>query len=173
MHSHKLNGPGLKYELAICLKTGKIVWVNGPFIGSTNDGTIFRQHGLSDSLFPEEAVEVDGGCKGNDEMKNPNVGMSSKERKMKSKVQAQHEAVNGCLKQFDVLTTHFRHMKPNGEGMMAKHGRCFNAVAAIVQLRFMLGENAFDEVVDYDVNYFQTAAASTTTGTSRLRLLQQ
>ena len=107
MHSHKLNGPAVKYEAANCLKTGHIVWTNGPFVGSKNDGTIFRDHGLSQRLHAEEAVEVDGGYKGDHKMKNPSVGMNSKERKKKSIARAQHEAVNGRLKQFGVLTTHF------------------------------------------------------------------
>ena len=41
MYSHKLNGPGLKYEVAVCLKTGQIVWISGPFVGSKTDSTIF------------------------------------------------------------------------------------------------------------------------------------
>ena len=27
----KLNGPGLKYELGVCIKTGRILWLNVPF----------------------------------------------------------------------------------------------------------------------------------------------
>ena len=27
--SHKFNGPGLRYEVALCIRTGDIVWVNG------------------------------------------------------------------------------------------------------------------------------------------------
>ena len=152
MYSHKLNGPGLKYEVAVCLKTGHIVWINGPFVASVNDGTIFRE-GLSGLLFDEEAVEVDGGYKGDDKMKLPSMGINSSKRKMKSNVRAQHEAINGRLKQFGVLTTHFRHL-PNKEDMMEKHGKCFKAVAVIVQLRLMLGEKIFEDGVDYDVNYF-------------------
>ena len=30
-YSYKFKGPGLRYEVAICIKTGWIVWVNGPF----------------------------------------------------------------------------------------------------------------------------------------------
>ena len=30
-YSHKFKGPGLRYEVAICIKTGCIVWVIGPF----------------------------------------------------------------------------------------------------------------------------------------------
>lgn len=40
MYSHKMNGPGIKYELAVCLKTAMIVWVNGPFVGEANTTTL-------------------------------------------------------------------------------------------------------------------------------------
>ena len=153
MYSHKLNGPGVKYEVGVCIKTGKIIWINGPFVGSKSDGKIFRDD-LSTLLCIDEAVEVDHGYAGDDKMKIPSIGFSSKERKMKSNVRAQHEAVNGRLKQFGVLTTHFRHMKPGKEEMMRKHGMCFNAVAVITQLKFIAGESIFEDGLLYDVNYF-------------------
>ena len=155
MYSHKLNRPCLKYEVGVCLKTGNIVWTSGPFVGSKNDGAIFRE-GLSKLLYDEEAVEVDGGYGGDKKMKPPMMGMDSKERKMKSIARAQHEAVNGRLKQFNVLTCHFRHTtKPNRDGMMKKHGMCFNAVAVITQLKLTSGvESIFEDGLEYDVNYF-------------------
>ena len=155
MYSHKLNGPALKYEVGVCLMTGRIVWVNGPFEGSANDATIFK-NGLSLVLHDEEKVECDRGYKGDDKMMVPNMGFDSKERKMKSNARAQHEAVNGRLKQFNVLTCHFRHMKTNAEGTMKqKHKLCFNAVAVITQLKFTVGGEAiFERGLEYDVNYF-------------------
>eukprot|EP00536_Pseudo-nitzschia_multiseries_P013950 jgi/Psemu1/36962/gm1.36962_g len=153
MYLHKLNGPGMKYKVGVCLKTGWIVWINGPFVGSANDATIFKE-GLSTLLHDDEGVEVDRGYKGDDKMKLPDMGMISKQRKMKAKARAQHETVNGRLKIFNVLTTHFQHMKPNRQGMMQKHGMCFNAVAVITQLKFASGETTFDDGLEYDVNYF-------------------
>ena len=74
---------------------------------------------------------------------------------MKSNARAQQEAVNGRLKHFNVLTTHFRHMKPNREGMMKKHGMCFNAVAVITQMKFTIGKECiWEDGLEYDVNYF-------------------
>jgi hypothetical protein len=40
-YSEKMNGPGVKYEVGVCVQTGMIVWFNGPFVASTNDDTIF------------------------------------------------------------------------------------------------------------------------------------
>ena len=154
MFSHKFNGPGLKYEVGICLQTGHIVWINGPFEGGMSDSKIFREEGLSTLLYDQEAVEVDRGYGGDSRLKTPQVNWNRKERQMKSNARSQHEIVNGRLKIFNVLTTHFRHMKPNKEGMMAKHQMCFHAVAVITQLKFLLGERIFKAGLDYDVDYF-------------------
>ena len=105
-------------------------------------------------LCVDEAVEVDHGCKGDDEMKTPSLGFNGEETKTKSNARAQHEAVNGRLKQFGVLTAHFRHMKPSKEEMMRKHGMCFNAVAVITQLEFIAGESIFEDGLVHDVNCF-------------------
>ena len=42
-YSHKFKGPGLQYEIAVCIRTGKIVSYNGPFeCGRWPDLNIFR-----------------------------------------------------------------------------------------------------------------------------------
>eukprot|EP00536_Pseudo-nitzschia_multiseries_P001354 jgi/Psemu1/3171/gm1.3171_g len=153
MYSNKFNGPGVKYEVGVCLKTGWIVWINRPFVGSKNDGTIFKE-GLSNLLHDNKAVEVYRGYRGDDKMKPPDMGFTRKERKMKSNAWALHETVNGRLKIFNVLTLHFRHMKPDTQGMMQKHKICFKAVAVITQLKFASGETTFKDGLEYDVNYF-------------------
>ena len=149
MHSHELNGPGVKHETAVCIKTSLIVWINGPFVGGKHDSVIFRE-GLSNQLFDDEAVECDAGHGNDGKLRTPEMGESRVDRKMKANVWAQHEAVNERLKQFNVLTTHFRHMKPNREGMMKRHKMCFTAVAVITQLKFMHGMKTFGGV-DCDV----------------------
>jgi hypothetical protein len=43
LYSYKLNGPGLRYEIAVCIATGQIVWINGPYKPARwVDITIFR-----------------------------------------------------------------------------------------------------------------------------------
>ena len=106
MHLQKLNGPGLKCEVGVCINAAKTIWPNGPFVGSESNGRIFRDK-LSMLLCVDKAAEVDHGCEGDDEMKMPSLGFNSEDRKMKSNVRAQHEAVNDGLKQFGVLTAHF------------------------------------------------------------------
>jgi hypothetical protein len=31
LYSYKLNSPGLRYEIGVCIQTGNIVWINGPY----------------------------------------------------------------------------------------------------------------------------------------------
>eukprot|EP00536_Pseudo-nitzschia_multiseries_P010470 jgi/Psemu1/26047/gm1.26047_g len=82
MYSHKFNGLAVKYEVGVCLKTGWIVWINGPFFRSKNDGTIFKE-GLSNLLHDNKAVEVDRGYRGDDKMKLPDMGQGMMQQKHK------------------------------------------------------------------------------------------
>lgn len=40
--SHNFNGPSVRYEIAVCIQTGWIVWINGPFPCGTPDLCIAR-----------------------------------------------------------------------------------------------------------------------------------
>ena len=60
-YSHKFKKAGLRYEVAVNIKTGDIVWINGPFpCGSWNDIKIFRCN-LKLLIPPGEMVEADKG----------------------------------------------------------------------------------------------------------------
>ena len=151
MCSHKTNGPALKYEVAVAISTGFIVWVNGPFKGGVGDSTIFKNK-LKHRLHQDESVEVDAGYRGDDKFMTPSMGADSKGRKNKSIVRGRHENVNSRLKIYNVLTTYFRHMKPNNK-YMEKHGMCFDSVAVITQLKMEYGgEKLYD--VEYDETYY-------------------
>jgi len=155
MFSHKSNGPALRYEVGVAIFTGFIVWVNGPFKAGTQDSTIFRLN-LKHHLYEDEDVEVDRGYRGDEKFKRPDQGSDADTRikslKDKSIVRGRHENVNGRLKIFNVLTTYFRHMKPNNL-YMKKHQMCFEAVAVITQLKMEFGgEKLYD--VEYNENYF-------------------
>ena len=147
-YSEKFNGPAIKYEVAVCIQTSHICWVNGPFPASKNDNAIFKD-GLATHLADDEAVEADSGYAG-DQLKTPTVATSRRERKMKSVARGRHENVNGSLKVFNVLNAPFRHLKPRDK-VLKKHGICFTAVAVITQLKFKLCGVAY--TVNYDVTY--------------------
>ena len=56
--SEKFNGPGVKYEVGICIQTGWIVHVNGPYAcGQWHDLAVARDslcYKLAASPFPNE-----------------------------------------------------------------------------------------------------------------------
>lgn len=133
-HSQKFNGPAVKCEIGVCIKSAHIVWMNGPFEASQGDSTICI-NGLLPLLADGEGVKVDGGYRGHDKFKTPKAALSREGRKMKSVVRGRHENVNSRLKIFDVLNIPFRHLNPR-DRMMEKHGKCFKAVVVITQLKF-------------------------------------
>ena len=58
---HKLNGPGVRYEIGTCIQTGWIVWANGPFpCGEWSDLAIVRSS-LMHLLESWERCVADGG----------------------------------------------------------------------------------------------------------------
>jgi hypothetical protein len=123
--SHKTNGPGLRYEVGVCIATGFIVWINGGYpCGEFPDLKIFRLS-LRGLIDDEEKVIADGGYKGEDSIWTK--GHSEDAAAVESLFRARHENVNSRLKIFNCLTNRFRHP-------LHIHGRCFYAVANIVQL---------------------------------------
>ena len=62
--SYKFKKAGVRYEICLCIKTGHIVWINGPYpCGDYNDITIFRL-ALIHELGENERVECDDGYGG-------------------------------------------------------------------------------------------------------------
>jgi DDE superfamily endonuclease len=135
--SHKFHGPGLRYEVAVCIQTGDIVWINGPFAcGRWPDIKIFRLQ-LRDLLSPGEMVEADRGYRGEPtKIRTPDEFVSLTDRKAKSRARARHETVNKRLKQWGSLKQRFRHD-------LGKHKLVFAAVAVCTQLCFEMGEQPF------------------------------
>ena len=139
--SHKFKGPGLRYEVAICILTGEIVWVIGGFpCGEFPDLKIFRE-GLLGLLEKDEKVIADGGYKGQEGIWAKGHSDNSLSRHFKGVIRARHESINSRLKNFFVLKNCFRHN-------LTVHSRCFYACANLVQLVLKYEMPAF--VVEYN-----------------------
>jgi len=137
-YSHKFRGPGLRYEVGVCCRTGWIVWAHGPFpCGEWPDLKIFKNY-MMVKLDANERVIADNGY--------PTRGiytiiprmLDQGDRRMHSLIRARHEIINRRLKQWQVLGGRFR----NG---LKRHGFAFFAVATITQL--MLEE----ESIPFDI----------------------
>ena len=143
----KFRGPGLRYEVGICIQTGWICWVNGPFpCGAWPDLRIARS-ALHLALCAGEMYIADGGYAEGDELGADNhhaitpTGYHDFEDRQRATVRARHETVNKRFKTFGALKNIWRHE-------LHKHGPVFQAIASIVQLEIQNGGLVFG--VEYD-----------------------
>jgi hypothetical protein len=130
-YSHKLNKPGVSYEIALDLKKSQISWTNGPFPAAKHDISIYKQEnsGLKWQIPDGKKVIADRGYRGetNKELCTPNIFDDDKTKLFKRRARARHESVNKKIKDFDILENRFRHS-------VKKHKSVFEAVVVIVQM---------------------------------------
>ena len=152
-HSHKYKfGSALRYEVAICILSGDLVWVNGPYEpGIWNDIKIFR-NALMSMLSP---VEADDGYVGEapQHVKCPKSigGHDETTEAMQSIVRRRHETVNKRFKQWKILKDIYREE-------ITKHWMAFRVCAIVTQLSIENGEPLFSvdyQDPDFDNHYFQ------------------
>ena len=104
-----MNGPGLRYEIAICIQTGEPVWINGPFpCGSWPDLRIAR-NALVDALDAGEYYLADGGYRDGEQYSVTLMGLHLFKDRQKSVMRACHETLNKCYKDWGVLHQLYRH----------------------------------------------------------------
>ena len=135
-YSHKFKYSAQRYEVGLCILTGDIVWISGPYAaGKWPDISIFRDD-LKQQLDENERVVADDGYVGEapQYVKCPAKHFgSSKKKKMFQRVRSRHETVNNRLKVFNCLKNVWRHD-------VARHSECFRACAVLVQLSIQNGE---------------------------------
>jgi len=135
-----LNGPGLRYEVALGIQSGYIVWVNGPYKpGVYNDDMIAHVFGFWGALAPGEYFLADSIYTGWRAL-TPN-GRNNRDQYMKAAARARHETVNYRFKRFAILRVEFRHGNH-------RHGSVFKAIAMICQIEIEVESPLFH--VDYD-----------------------
>lgn len=113
----------MRYEVALCVNTGEIVWIFGGLpCGAYPDLKLAREafvHGLD----ANERVFADRGYNDQSTFILPNAANS----RFHNLVMSRHETVNKRIKQFVVLATKFRHNR-------SLHRNCFYAVGNLTQL---------------------------------------
>jgi hypothetical protein len=160
--SHKFKKKsGLRYEVGLCILTGDIVWINGPYeCGMWNDISIFR-NALKGHLIPGERVEADDGYLGEHPqcVKCPaGFANTTITEYMQQRVRNRQESVNKRFKNFGILKQVFRH-----DEKLSEHGDVFRSVAIITQLAINKGEKLFEcgyRDPPYGVNDHETGAAN-------------
>lgn len=129
---------GLRHEIALCVLTGDIVWMNGPFPARVHDMTIFRNSPLS-HLDDNERVEADDGYIGEApcHVKCPKCFTNPRETEaMQARVRMRQETVNTRFKNWGVCRQRFRHA-------IEDHGQYFRAVVVMTQVAINHGEKLF------------------------------
>lgn len=137
-YSHKFNSAGVTYEMAVCIKTGDIVWIHGPFVASTHDITMFRFR-LKGMLAAGEKAMGDRGYAGDLKTITPNDATSCHHKRSMSALRGRHETVNRRFKTFGALQQRFRHD-------VNKHHLFFRAAAVLIQLGHSNGYSHYDVV---------------------------
>ena len=143
--SHKFEKSGLRYEIGLCIQTGLIAWIHGPFpAGRWNDIKVFR-YKLKHALPLGERVECDRGYRGEYykiDLPYECIGNGRLQTRIKDLVRARHENLNRRFKQFGCLKQIFRHP-------IQKHVAVFSAIAAIVPISLENGHPLFDLGYEY------------------------
>ena len=135
-YSHKFGGPGLRYEIGVCIKTGKIVSYNGPLeCGRWPDLKIFRSK-LKQMLSLGEKVVADRGYRGETRIIAPDSARDGRHYKAMNNARARHETINGRLKTWGILKPVFRHGRD-------KHHIAFRAILVLTEIAIENGHPPF------------------------------
>jgi hypothetical protein len=139
--SHKFNGCGRKYLLALSVQRPELVWMSGGMKPSRHDTVSVREDGLKDLLAKGKFMIVDRGfnSKYEDEKlfyATPSELDSPELENYKTRCRMRQESFNRRLKCFQVLKSEFRHGAD-------KHEIAFQAVAVTVVYQMENGSPIF------------------------------
>lgn len=130
-YSHKFHGPGLRYEIGLCIRTGFIVWVHGGRpCGQWPDLTLARDAFVG-QLQPGEKALANRGFRDRNFFENPNGDRARKH------LLSRHETVNRRIKQFRCMNHVFRHA-------LNLHPTFFHAVVNLTQIMIENGEPLYE-----------------------------
>jgi hypothetical protein len=96
-YSENINGAAVKCEVGVCIQTGYIVWINGPFKAGNWHGIMVYRRNLKGMLHDDEMVEADRGYRGDPTIHDPDTVFSRSDKRAKDLARARHETVNGRL----------------------------------------------------------------------------
>jgi len=125
MFSHKFNGPGFAYELALHVYDNRLVWMNGPKKAKNDDYKIYKS-ALRGKIPAGRRAITDRGYKSNTDptLAKPNSHDAPELRTFKALAPMQQKQFNSRIKRFACLPGSFRHS-------IAHRGNCFEAVCVL------------------------------------------
>ena len=144
-YSFKHNVAALRYEVAIGIRSGDIVWAAGPFpAGMKTDWMIFKD-GLKKMLQPDERVEADSGYVAGDPefcLTPKGIWHPAEKQDLRNRLRARQETVNTRLTNFQAMSNVWRHGT-------TRHAMAFRAILVMVQIQIENGNPLF-EIKDYE-----------------------
>lgn len=136
-YSHKFEGPAIKYEIATSF-AGDVAWGSEPYRGGKGDREIFQDR--LQGLTPENCVNlVDLGYVKDGLAKVTHIRPtdSAADRKLKKRLLARQETLNGRLKNYAVLSHRYRHN-------VKDHSMDFNCCLVLCQMEIECGFRLFE-----------------------------
>jgi hypothetical protein len=148
--SHKHNGAGVSYEVAVDICNDRVIWTAGPKPASTHDITFFRggketssRREKNEATWDKDALYFkipegkrligDSGYEGEPDKVSTSIREHDAEvKEFFARAKSRQETFNTRLKFFAVLSERFRH----GKGVKKKmdmHQACFDAVCVLQQ----------------------------------------
>jgi hypothetical protein len=131
---------GCKWQVTMSVHTSKCVHIFGPCRGGMGDKEMLTESGVLGLLKNGKIAIVDRGYiskKNRHKLSWPNPQDSKAVNNFKARARLRHEAFNGRMCFFDILSHEFRNSEE-------KHGIAFLAVATIVQYQMDNGSPLFD-----------------------------
>jgi hypothetical protein len=145
--SYKNQAAGLSYEIALSLWESRIIWMNGPFLASVHDTTIFAMPGGLKEKLQGTGLRLiaDRGYSGHDEVISVMSSRDSPEvSKIKTRARMRQEGVNAKIKTLRCTdSARFRHTGNYKDGQ-SKFKICFEAAVVVTQYKMEITEPLFD-----------------------------
>ncbi|CAJ1953841.1 unnamed protein product [Cylindrotheca closterium] len=139
------------YELGICLSTGRLLWMRGPYPAGTSDITVARTGGLVEELRRRGQKAIgDRGYNGEQkQISTPNAHDNKGVSLFKRRALMRQENFNGMIKRFNVTSHCFRHSEERFE-------LAFEAVCVICQYKVENETPLYDVLIQQVKDQFET-----------------
>jgi hypothetical protein len=145
--SYKSQAAGMSYEIVVLLWESRIIWINGPYLASTHDTTIFAKPGGLKEKLQGSGLRLiaDRGYGGHsDTISTMNSHDSPEVSNLKTRARLRQEAVNSKIKTLRVTdSARFRHRGEHTDGQ-SKFKICFEAAVVVTQYKMEINEPLFD-----------------------------
>ena len=130
LYSHKLNGPGIRYDVALCINTGDIVFWGGGFKAGVYPDLVIARKGICLLLEPYEKILADKGYEDARYFIYPATERG--DNALLKNISGRHENINARLKCWGVLRQKFR-------GTLSYHYDYFSAIIQMEQFKLKHG----------------------------------